>query len=200
LDGIDIRKLEPRWLRKQFGLVSQEPVLFADTIANNISYGVDLDSKPKTSQSNDTGITQSQIECAARMANAHEFIMQLPQQYNTLAGERGALLSGGQRQRIAIARAILNNPAILLLDEATSALDNENEKQVQEALERLMNGRTAIIIAHRLSTVRNADMIAFVEEGKIIETGTHTELMQKRGSYYRCYIAQTNSDFIQEDR
>jgi ABC-type multidrug transport system fused ATPase/permease subunit len=152
--------------------VPQEVLLFGGTIAENIAYG-----RP--------GATAEEIEAAARRANAHEFIAQLPQGYETRVGERGVQLSGGQRQRLAIARAILRDPAILLLDEATSALDAESERLVLEALDRLMEGRTAIVIAHRLSTVRGADRIFVLDQGQVVESGTHGELMNRPEGTYR---------------
>eukprot|EP01121_Diplochlamys_sp_Union-15-3_P016090 TRINITY_DN5414_c0_g1_i1.p1 TRINITY_DN5414_c0_g1~~TRINITY_DN5414_c0_g1_i1.p1 ORF type:complete len:598 (+),score=66.52 TRINITY_DN5414_c0_g1_i1:87-1880(+) len=184
LDGVNIEKMDLNWLRRQIGLVSQEPVLFADTIANNIAYGcITPDDVSKIP-------TKAQIEAAAKMANAHDFIMKLPHQYETMVGERGSLLSGGEKQRLAIARALLRNPSILLLDEATSALDNESERLVQEALERLMKGRTSVIIAHRLSTVQNSDLLVYIEHGSVVETGTHEQLMSRKSGYYNLFIAQ----------
>ncbi|CAI9097968.1 OLC1v1034495C1 [Oldenlandia corymbosa var. corymbosa] len=166
LDGYDIKTLKLRWLRQQIGLVSQEPALFATTIKENILLG-----RPDASL--------IEIEEAARVANAHSFIVKLPNGYDTQVGERGLQLSGGQKQRIAIARAMLKNPAILLLDEATSALDSESEKLVQEALDRFMIGRTTLVIAHRLSTIRKADLVAVLQQGSVSEIGTHDELMVK---------------------
>ncbi|KAF8396545.1 hypothetical protein HHK36_018169 [Tetracentron sinense] len=166
LDGHDIKTLKLRWLRQQIGLVSQEPALFATTIKENILLG-----RPDA--------TQVQIEEAARVANAHPFIVKLPEGYDTQVGERGLQLSGGQKQRIAIARAMLKNPAILLLDEATSALDSESEKLVQEALDRFMIGRTTLVIAHRLSTIRKADLVAILQQGSVSEIGAHDELLAK---------------------
>ncbi|CAM6101411.1 unnamed protein product [Calypogeia fissa] len=171
LDGVNLKKLDLKWLRGQIGLVNQEPALFATTIAGNITYGSD-------------DATQEEIEEAAKAANAHSFISHLPGGYQTQVGERGVQLSGGQRQRIAIARAIVKNPKVLLLDEATSALDAESEKVVQEALDRIMVGRTTVVVAHRLYTIRNADTIAVVEQGKIVESGTHSDLMVKEGGAY----------------
>jgi ATP-binding cassette subfamily B protein len=172
LDGRDLRELDPDWVREQVGLVAQEPVLFADSIEENIRYG-----RP--------GATRAQVEEAARAANAHDFVSALPDGYATMVGERGVRLSGGQRQRIAIARALLKDPRVLLLDEATSALDAESEYLVQQALERLMRGRAVLVIAHRLSTVRTADKVMVLAEGRVIEDGSHDELLEKNGAYRR---------------
>ncbi|KAL2250660.1 ABC transporter B family member 1 [Sesamum indicum] len=166
LDGHDIKILKLRWLRQQIGLVSQEPALFATTIKENILLG-----RPDA--------TLIEIEEAARVANAHSFIVKLPDGYDTQVGDRGLQLSGGQKQRIAIARAMLKNPAILLLDEATSALDSESEKLVQEALDRFMIGRTTLVIAHRLSTIRKADLVAVLQQGSVSEIGTHDDLIAR---------------------
>ncbi|KHN48276.1 ABC transporter B family member 1 [Glycine soja] len=166
LDGHDVKSLKLRWLRQQIGLVSQEPALFATTIRENILLG-----RPDANQ--------VEIEEAARVANAHSFIIKLPEGYETQVGERGLQLSGGQKQRIAIARAMLKNPAILLLDEATSALDSESEKLVQDALDRFMIGRTTLVIAHQLSTIRKADLVAVLQQGSVTEIGTHDELFAK---------------------
>ncbi|XP_004537388.1 multidrug resistance protein homolog 49 [Ceratitis capitata] len=170
LDGRDLRELNVSWLRSQIGVVGQEPVLFGTTIAENIRYG-----KPSA--------TQEEIEKAARMANCHDFIVKLPSGYNTMVGERGAQMSGGQKQRIAIARALIRNPKILLLDEATSALDPTSERRVQDALDVASQGRTTLVVSHRLSTVTNADMIVFVKDGVVAEQGTHEELMRTGGLY-----------------
>jgi ATP-binding cassette, subfamily B, bacterial len=177
VDGIDIKTVTIKSLRHQIGIVPQETTLFSGTIAQNIAYG-------------QTELDYAAIELAARVANAHEFIARLTQGYHTWVGERGTNFSGGQRQRIAIARAILLNPRILILDEATSALDPESEALVQEALERAMENRTAFIIAHRLSTVRQADRILFLEKGKILESGTHAELLSQKGRYSQFYTQQ----------
>jgi subfamily B ATP-binding cassette protein MsbA len=177
IDGRDIRGLTLASLRDQIGLVTQEPFLFDDTVRANIAYP-----RPEA--------TQDEIEAAARDAAAHDFIMALPKGYDTPVGEAGARLSGGQRQRIAIARAFLKNAPILLLDEATSALDTESEAQVQVALERLMAGRATILIAHRLSTVKNADRIYVIDRGRVVETGTHDALVRSRGLYARLARAQ----------
>ena len=171
IDNTDIRQLTIQSLRSIIGNVNQEAILFNDTIYNNIAFGVEH-------------ATPQQVEEAARIANAHDFIMEMPNGYQTNIGDRGGRLSGGQRQRISIARAILKNPPILILDEATSALDTESEKLVQDALERLMRSRTTIAIAHRLSTIKNADRIYVLHEGQIVEQGTHDQLITK-GGYYR---------------
>ena len=173
IDGIDIKTYNLRALRKHIGLVSQEPTLFAGTIRENIVYG------------SETAI-EEEIVSAARNANAHDFITSLKDGYDTWCGERGVQLSGGQKQRIAIARAILKNPAILLLDEATSALDSHSEMVVQEALDRILVGRTSLVVAHRLSTIQNCDVITVLEKGIVLETGTHASLMSKgsAGTYF----------------
>lgn len=170
LDNVDLKALQLKWLRDQIGLVNQEPALFATTILENIIYG-----KPDA--------TMAEVEAAATAANAHSFITLLPKGYSTQVGERGVQLSGGQKQRIAIARAMLKNPKVLLLDEATSALDAGSESIVQEALDRLMVGRTTVVVAHRLSTIRNVDSIAVIQQGLVVETGTHEELIAKAGAY-----------------
>jgi subfamily B ATP-binding cassette protein MsbA len=172
IDGIDVKDLKIHDLRNLMGNVNQDAILFNDTIYNNIAFGVD-------------DATPEKVEEAAKVANAHEFISSFTDGYNTLVGDRGGRLSGGQRQRISIARAVLKNPPILILDEATSALDTESEKLVQEALEKLMANRTSIVIAHRLSTVRNADCIHVFQDGEIVETGTHDELVEKGGVYQK---------------
>ena len=172
LDGVDLRRLDPAWLRRQIGLVAQEPLLFSSSVADNIRYG-----RPDA--------TAVEIEAAARAANAHDFVSAFPDGYDTLVGERGVQLSGGQKQRVAIARAVLKDPRILVLDEATSALDAQAEHLVVEALERLMEGRTSLVIAHRLSTVRQADRVAVIEAGAVIELGRHEELLAQGGHYRR---------------
>lgn len=171
VDGTDIRAVSLKSLRDQIGLVTQETVLFNDTVRANIAYGLE-------------GVDETRIESSARAAFAHDFILGLPRRYDTVIGERGSRLSGGQRQRIAIARAILKDPPILILDEATSALDAESERLVQEALANLMKGRTTLVIAHRLATVRNADRIVVLDGGEIRETGTHEELLRRPGGLY----------------
>ena len=178
LDGVDTRTLNLKWLRSQIGLVSQEPVLFATSITENIRYGRE-------------DATMKEVEQAAKNANAYDFIMTLPDTFDTHVGDRGTQLSGGQKQRIAIARALVANPKILLLDEATSALDNESEKIVQDALDRAREGRTTIVIAHRLSTIRTADIIIGIENGQVVEMGSHAELMDHEGLYYELVTAQT---------
>ena len=177
IDGLDIRQITQRSLRANIGIVQQDVFLFSDTLRANIAYGR-LDA------------TDAEIEAAARMANAHDFIMALENGYDTDIGERGVKLSGGQKQRIAIARIFLKNPPVLILDEATSALDNENERVIQQALSRLAENRTTLIIAHRLTTIRNADRIVFLSDEGIVEMGTHQELLQKQGEYAALYAAQ----------
>ncbi len=180
-DGIPVDQLKTDDLRKHIGIVSQESILFNDTVANNIAFGM---GNPK----------REDVISAAKIANAHEFISQLDNGYDTNIGERGNKLSGGQKQRVSIARAIFKNPSLLILDEATSALDTESEVLVQEALEHLLDGRTSLVIAHRLSTIRNADNIIVLSRGKISETGTHDELMQLRGIYYKLSSMQGIND------
>jgi len=178
VDGIDIRSIATQDLRAQMGIVCQEPVLFNDTVYNNITFGVD------TTRPAPGGLTWPEaVEKAARIANAHVFISQMPEGYDTVIGDRGSRLSGGQRQRLSIARAILKNPPILILDEATSALDSESEKLVQEALEHLMAERTTLVVAHRLSTIKHADLICVLHEGRIVERGKHEDLYALGGYY-----------------
>ena len=180
-DGIDIKDIHSASLRNQIGFVNQESILFNDTIFNNICFG-----KPDA--------TVEQVETAAKIANAHDFILKTENGYQTNIGDRGMKLSGGQKQRINIARAVLKNPAILLLDEATSALDTESEKLVQDALNKLMKNRTTLIIAHRLSTIQGADKIVVLEAGKIIEEGSHADLVESNGLYRRLIDMQTFND------
>ncbi|MEK6479125.1 ABC transporter ATP-binding protein [Catalinimonas sp. 4WD22] len=180
IDGIDLKDAQTDSVRKLMGIVTQESILFNDTIYNNIAFG-----KPEASE--------EEVMRAAKIANAHDFIMNAPQQYETIIGERGTKLSGGQRQRLSIARAVLKNPPILILDEATSALDSESEKLVQEALTNLMKNRTSIVIAHRLSTIQHADEIVVVQQGRIIEQGKHNELVEMGGLYYKLTEMQTVS-------
>ncbi|BFU23351.1 p-glycoprotein 2 [Entamoeba histolytica] len=189
LDGKDLRDLNIKWLRNQIGLVGQEPILFACTIRENIMLGA---------RDGETPTEEEMIECA-KMANAHEFISHLPEGYDTMVGEKGAALSGGQKQRIAIARALIRKPTILLLDEATSALDTQSEKIVQQALEKASQGRTTIVVAHRLTTVRNASRICVFHQGEIIEQGTHQELMDLKGTYYGLVKRQSMEEEVDQE-
>merc|ERR1719150_3679409 len=180
LDDLDLRSLNVGWLRDRIGVVGQEPVLFGTSIKENIQFGRE-------------GVTDEEIEVACREANAWGFIQKLPKKLDTLVGDKGAQLSGGQKQRIAIARALVRNPTILLLDEATSALDSASEACVQAALDKAKTGRTTIIVAHRLSTVRNSDKIVAINNGVVEEEGTHDQLMEKKGLYHSLVTAQMNS-------
>jgi len=183
LDGADLRDIRTRSLRSNIGMVLQDSFLFAGTIKENIAYG-----KPDA--------TEEEILRSARAANAHDFIMNLPDGYDSEVGERGVMLSGGEKQRISIARAILKNPPILILDEATSAVDTATEASIQEAMDRLVHGRTTIAIAHRLSTLRNADRLVVLDQGAIIEQGTHAELMVRDGTYAN--LVKIQADFTRE--
>jgi subfamily B ATP-binding cassette protein MsbA len=185
VDGVDARDIKLSSLRSLTGIVSQDTVLFNDTVRNNIAYGT-------------AGrFTEAQIVAAARAANAHGFVSELPHGYDTILGERGIRLSGGQRQRIAIARALLIDPPILILDEATSALDTESERLVQEAIDRLLAGRTVFVIAHRLSTIIHADQILVLDRGRVVERGTHQELLSRRGAYFRLYSMQFRDEPVE---
>ena len=177
VDGLDVRKLTQSSLRTQIAMVTQEVILFNDTVLNNIAYGLE-------------DVDHARVEKVARAANVHDFITRLPKGYDTLIGERGVILSGGQRQRLSLARALLKDAPILILDEATSSLDTESERLVQQAIDRLMQGRTVVVIAHRLSTVRHADHIVVLDDGKIVQTGTHSELLEQGGLYAELYHMQ----------
>ena len=177
IDGREISSYNLQWLRRHIGVVSQEPVLFSASVAENIRFGRE-------------DATMDDIIQAAKNSNVHDFITKMPDGYDTQVGQRGAQLSGGQKQRIAIARALVRNPKILLLDEATSALDNQSEKIVQEALDKARQGRTTIVIAHRLSTIQTADVIVAISGGKVVELGSHRELLERKGLYYELVMAQ----------
>ena len=181
IDGVDVRKLKLHSLRNQIGMVQQDVYLFSGSVYDNIEYG-----KP--------GATREEIIEAAKLAGAHEFILSLPEGYDTYVGERGVKLSGGQKQRISIARVFIKNPPIVIFDEATSALDNESELLVQNSLDRLMKGRTTFTIAHRLTTIHNADTILVLTEQGIVESGSHSELMAKKGVYYDLYKLYSRQD------
>jgi len=183
IDGLDVRDVTQESLRSQIALVTQEIILFNDTILNNIAYGI-------------ADVDQAKVEAVAKAANAHEFIEKLPQGYDTIVGERGALLSGGQRQRISMARALLKDAPILILDEATSALDTESERLVQQAIDRLMKGRTVMVIAHRLSTIRHAHQIVVLDDGRVVQMGKHEDLLAEGGLYSELYRLQFDSHDI----
>jgi len=184
-DGIDVRMISLESLRRLMGIVTQEIILFNETVESNIAYG-------------ESSIDSGRVESALIAANAKEFVSAMPDGVKTMIGDRGTKLSGGERQRLAIARAIYFDPQILIFDEATSALDNESEQLVQDAIDRLLEGRTAIIVAHRLSTVRNADKIVVLDKGKIVEVGNHEQLMQKNGKYRELYTKTDSGAFIDE--
>ena len=182
IDGRDIKELDPRWLHEKIGLISQDPMLFHGTVRENVLYGT------KESQTDD------KIWDALEMANAKKFVSKFEQKLEQSVGDKGNNLSGGQKQRIAIARAIIKNPIILIADEATSALDSQSERKVQDALNTVLKSRTGIIVAHRLSTIKNADIIFVMDEGQIVESGKHEELVEKKGSYYKLVRRQLNEE------
>ncbi len=178
LDGVDLKEYPREYLRRQIGIVEQEPFLFSRTIRDNITYGVGRH------------VPDEEVEAAARAAAIHDVILSFPEGYNTLVGEKGVTLSGGQRQRVAIARTLLKNPRILILDDSTSSVDTETEAEIRAALERLMQGRTTFIIAHRIQSLMNADQIIVLEKGRIIQRGTHEELIAQEGFYRQIYDLQ----------
>jgi len=182
LDGVELKRYPRAWLRRQIGIVEQEPFLFSRSIRENIAYGA---GRP---------VTQAEIEAAARAAAIHDEIMAFPEGYDTVVGERGVTLSGGQKQRLAIARALLKNPRILILDDATSSVDAETEAAIRAALARLMQGRTTFIIAHRIQSVMQADLILVLDRGRIVQRGTHEALMQQEGMYRQIFEIQTRID------
>lgn len=186
IDGCDIRSLNINVLRSNMATVGQEPVLFSTTIGENIRYGL-----PEA--------TDEDVVEAAKNSGAHDFISKLPKGYNTLVGEKGSQLSGGQKQRIAIARALIQNPKVLLLDEATSALDYQSEKFIQETLDKASKGRTTIVVSHRLSAIRNADRLLFIDKGVVLEDGTHSQLMALKGRYYEMITAGSLRDEEEDD-
>ncbi|WP_418627223.1 ATP-binding cassette domain-containing protein, partial [Anaerosinus sp.] len=177
IDGVDVMEIDPVWLRRQIGVVLQENFLFNGSVRDNIAFA-------------NPGASIDEVIFAAKLAGAHEFILELSEGYDTKVGERGAALSGGQQQRIAIARALIMDPKILIFDEATSALDYESENIIMRNIDHIASGRTMLMIAHRLSTVRNCDMILVVDKGSIVEYGTHDELMTKMSLYYNLYMQQ----------
>jgi ATP-binding cassette subfamily B protein len=180
IDGIELTEYNRHYLRRQIGIVEQEPFLFSRTIRENITYGVERE------------VTQEEVEAAAKAAAIHDVILsKFPEGYNTLVGERGITLSGGQKQRMAIARTLLKDPRILILDDSTSSVDTETEAAIRSALRRLMQGRTSLIIAHRITSVMDADLILVLSQGRIIQRGTHESLMREEGLYRRIYEAQT---------
>ena len=187
LDGHDIKSIDMEYFRSKIGYVQQEAMMFSDTIFNNIAYG-----KPNAAI--------DEVIRAADVANAHEFILRHPDAYDTILGERGVGLSGGERQRISIARAILNNPSVLIFDEATSAVDSETEKLIQDAINKLIKGRTTLMIAHRLSTLRQADKIMVIDRGRIVEFGTPDELMALKGKYYKLVNIQSMADQVKLEK
>jgi len=178
LDGVELEEIPRQFLRQQIGIVEQEPFLFSRSIRENITYGVGR------------GVTDAEVEAAARAAAIHEVVLSFPDGYDTLVGEKGVTLSGGQKQRVAIARTLLKDPCILILDDATSSVDTETEGLIREALERLMQGRTSFIIAHRVQSVMNADLILVLDQGRIVQQGTHRQLMAQEGMYRRIYDMQ----------
>jgi ATP-binding cassette, subfamily B, bacterial len=179
LDGVDLKDYPRRYLRSQIGIVEQQPFLFSRTIKENITYGVGR------------AVTDEEVEAAARAAAVHDVVVTFPEGYNTLVGEKGVTLSGGQKQRVAVARTLLKNPRILILDDATSSVDTETEGEIREALETLMKGRTTFIIAHRIQSVMNADLILVLDRGEIVQRGTHEQLMAQPGIYRQIYDVQT---------
>ena len=187
VDGKNIRDIDMSYYRSQIGFVQQDPLMFKDTVFNNIAYGC-------------PNAHAEQVLRAADIANAHGFISRLPEGYDTLLGERGTGLSGGERQRVSIARAVMKNPAILIFDEATAAVDSETEHLIQEAIERLIRGRTTLMIAHRLSTLRNANKIVVVDKGEIIECGSPEELLAKKGKYYKLVQIQSMGEQLQKQK
>ncbi len=196
VDGVDVREFDLDALREEVAVVEQNPYLFSGTVAENIAYG---DRAALAAERSEDGAARDRVVEAAKAAEAHTFVSDLPAGYDTLVGERGVKLSGGQRQRLAIARALLNDPAIIVFDEATSDVDTETEELIQQSLDRLIEDRTAFVIAHRLSTIRDADRIVVLDDGELVETGSHADLLAAGGDYADLWNAQADVRTVADD-